>query len=177
MQIYNIDLLGKKILDFASIVNTCKEIINENLQINGGTLKISNIFERDYNWTNLIIATIDNQIVGFALIRKSDNMHNLRDVDFYYYLSDIVVKKDFRNQGIGKALMTEAIACRDDAPLVASVLNDNLESIGLLSKYMICYGFSKTGKYARFIDNRYYAKLYGDRDSELSETTHLTRAK
>ncbi|MBQ8192819.1 MAG: GNAT family N-acetyltransferase [Bacilli bacterium] len=177
MQIYNIDLLGKNILDFASIVDTCKEIINENLQINGGTLKISDIFERDYNWTNLIIATIDNQIVGFALIRTSNNMHNLTDVDFYYYLSDIVVKKNLKKQGIGKALMTEAVACRDDAPLVASILNNNLAAMGLLSKFMTCYGFSKKGKYARFIDNRHYAKLYGDIDSELSESMHSKRAK
>lgn len=81
-------------------------------------------------------------------------MHNLRDTGFYYYLSDIVDKKVFRNQGIGKALMTEAIACIDDAPLVASALNDNFESIGLLSKFMTCYGMSETGMYARFVDNK-----------------------
>lgn len=177
MKIYNIDLIGKTILDFASIVNKCKEIINENLQINGGNLKISDIFERDYNWTNLIIAVVDNQIVGFALIRESNNMHDLQDVNFYYYLSDIVVKKDFRNRGIGKALMEEAIACTDSAPLVASALNDNLESIGLLSKFMTSYGFSKTGMYVRFVDNKYYSKLYGNMKNDTLETIPHSRTK
>ena len=124
-------------------------------------MKISNIFERDYNWSNLIIAIVDNQIIGFALVRASENMHDLKDSNFYYYLSDIIVKSDFRNRGIGTRLLEEAHASIGSNPLVASALKDNLASIGLLSKFMKCYGYSKMGKYARFVDNEHYDKLYG----------------
>ena len=177
MQIHNIDLIKKNIHDFSNIVNKCKEIINENLQINGGTLKISNIFEKDYVWTNLIIAVVGEQIVGFALVRSSDNMHDLKSSNNYYYLSDIVVKKEFRNQGIGKQLMSEAIACTGDVPLVASALNDNLESIKLLSKFMTCYGSSKSGKYQRFVDNKHYDILYGNTEDESLGTEPHSKSR
>ena len=169
MQIHNIDLIGNNLSNYQDIVKKCKEIINENLQTNGGTLKVSDIFERDFNWANLIIAVINNEIIGFALIRQSNNTHNLKESDFYYYLSDIVVKKDFRNLGIGKELMKKVIESRSDAPLVASVLKDNQASIGLLSKFMKCYGVSMTGRYLRFVDNKYYNQLYGNTENESLE--------
>ena len=62
MKIENIDLTETTLLMYQHIVDQCKKIINENLQINGGTLKISDIFEKNYNWTNLIVSTLDNEI-------------------------------------------------------------------------------------------------------------------
>ena len=167
MQLLNIDLLRKDLLDYEDIVNKCKALITENLATNGGTLKVPDIFERDYKWTNLIVAIVNGQIVGFSLIRLSNNMHDLKDSSYYYYISDIVVKKEFRNQGIGKNLMETVIENRSDAPLVASALSDNIASIKLLSKFMKCYGTSRTGKYLRLVDNKSFYQLYGNESKDL----------
>ena len=128
MEVNSINLIDTSLDAYQSIINQCKEIINENLQVNGGTLKVSDIFERDYKWTNLIIATRDDKVVGFALIRLSDNKHNLKNSNGYYYLSDVVVKRKYQNLGIGTAIMSEAISCTKKLPLVASVLKDNQHS-------------------------------------------------
>ena len=65
--------------------------------------------------------------------------------------------------------MEEAIANIGNVPLVSSALYNNLESISLLSKFMTSYGFSKTGKYVRFVDNKHYEKLYGNIQNESPE--------
>lgn len=169
MQIFNIDLVTSNLMQNKEAVDACKKIIDENLEVNGGTLKVADIFERDFKWSNLIIAVVDNQIVGFSLVRSSENTHNLKNVDAYYYLSDIIVKKDFRSQGIGSALLETALSGIGDMPLVASVLRGNIPSILLLSKYMKCYSASNSGKYLRFVDSKTYHRIYGDAENDLLE--------
>ena len=161
MTIENIDLTTTNLSMYPQIVDRCQEIINDNLQSNGGTLKVSNIFQRDYNFTNLIVASFEGKIVGFALVRLSDNQHNLRGKTEYYYLSDIVVDRQYQGHGIGTALMGETLLRCLNMPLVASCLNENQASINMLSKFMTCYGVSDSGKYLRFVDNQHYNILYG----------------
>lgn len=164
MEINNLDLTTSNLSSYADIVGQCQEIINENLQVNGGLLKKANIFEEKFNWSNLIVAKFEDKVVGFALVRTSSNTHNLKDTSNYYYLSDIVVKNDCKRKGIGSLLLEEAIESTGDYPLVASVLKENMPSIKLLSKYMECYGCSATGKYLRFVDNKSYSQLYGHKN-------------
>ena len=158
MVIDNIDLTKTNFSQCEHLVNQCKEIINENLQARGGLLKISNIFERDLNWTNLIVAILEGKVVGFALIRLGNSEHGLRGE--YYYLSDIVVSNKHRHKGVGTALMKSVLSCTKKMPLVASCLIENRISTKLLSKYMTCYGLSNRGKYLRFVDNKTYNKLH-----------------
>jgi len=162
MKIYNIDLTTSSLAMFQDKINKCQEIIIENLETNGGILRQSDIFAKDFDWTNLIIADIDGEIVGFALIRLSKNMHNLIETNNYYYLSDIVVKNAYKKMGIGTALIEASISCKKGIPLVASVLMENQASIALLSKFMTSYGVSKSGRYLRFVDNESYSKLYNN---------------
>lgn len=167
MQIINVDLIDESLVQHDDLVKACKEIINENLRTNGGTLKIADIFERDFKWTNLVVVIVNNQVVGFALVRESENKHNLKEASSYYYLSDIVVKKEFRNQGIGELILKTVISSIGDDPLVASVLKDNLPSIRFLLKCMKCYSVSDSGKYYRFVDAKTYDKLYGEEINDV----------
>ena len=95
------------------------------------------------------------------MLRLSSNQHNLNGVSEYYYLSDIVVKRQYQGIGVGTELMKSAMACIENMPTVASCSKDNLVSKKLLSKFMTCYGVSDSGKYLRFVDNQYYNILYG----------------
>ena len=161
MEVININLFEKGLRPYRRIVKECKKIIVENLYENGGTLRQRDIFEREFQWTNLIIARNGNEIVGFLLIRFSSNTHNLKNSECYYYISDIVVKNKYKRQGIGTMMLRKALECRGDLPLVASVLDDNEGSKNLLSKFMRCYGNSGSGRYLRFVDSESYHKIYG----------------
>lgn len=162
IEIVNIDLFNSKLSDYQEIIDRCQKIIDENLTSNGGTLKQGNIFQKDLPFTNLLIACIDNDIIGFALLRTSENTHNLKEANNYFYLSDIVVKNGYKTRGVGTELLEKALECCGEYPLVASVLKENELSIKLLSKFMTHYGKSKTGKYYRFVDNSTYYKIYNN---------------
>lgn len=163
MEIININLNNSDLDDYPNVVNECKSILNENLVSNGGFLRQANIFEQDFDWSNLLIARNENQIIGFALIRNSFNTHNLKDVTSYYYISEIAVKNDYKRKGVGTELMTTATSIIGDKPLVASVLKENEPSLALTSKFMKCFGESESKRYLRFVDVNSYKKLYGEK--------------
>ncbi len=165
MEIINIDLQEKSLEECASVVSKCKEILFENLEVNGGTLKQADIFEEGLRWTNLIIAVDGDKIVGFMLVRDSTNTHDLGgNTERYYYISEIAVSSKCKRQGVGTSLLENAVASKGELPLVASVLSDNAPSIGLLSKFMTRYSSSRTGKYQRFVDKESYKKIYGEKE-------------
>ncbi len=103
----------------------------------------------------------------------SENMHELKGSDSYYYISDIAVRKKYARKGIGTVLLATAIKNRGDLPIVASALKTNRSSIRLLSKFMSCYGISKKLKYLRFVDNASYNKLYGGINPEEQNILNL----
>ena len=170
MEIINIDLSNTSINEYLNIVKECESIIYENLCINGGSLTQADIFKYGYNWTNLIIAKTEDKILGFLLIRKSDNNeHDLIDTDCYYYISDIAVRKKYQGKKIGTLLLMNAIKNKKDLPLVASALSSNEKSIGLLSKFMINYSSSRTGRYKRFADKDSYLRLYDNKEIDIKK--------
>lgn len=66
--------------EFFQTFRDCQHIINENLVVNGGMLRQGDLIDRDYNWSHLIIAKVEDKIVGFLLVRFSEtNMHDIID--------------------------------------------------------------------------------------------------
>ena len=66
MIIKNIELINNALTQYQDIVRKCEEIINENLEKNGGTLKQLDIFEQNLEFTNLIVAYNGDELVDFA---------------------------------------------------------------------------------------------------------------
>ena len=97
----------------------------------------------------------------------SDNKHSVDNTENYLYVSDIVVKNEYKRKGIGTMLMGKVMEIKGELPVVASALKTNDASIKLLTKFMTCYGESPKKMYYRFIDNETYSKVYGDKPSSL----------
>lgn len=107
-----------------------------------------NILKSDFenSSTKYIVAKIKNEIVGFAGI--------LDTVD-QYEITNIVVKKDKRNKGIGNLLLNSIISfakCSNKDKIYLEVNEKNLTAISIYEKN----GFKKCGlrkKYYKNIDD------------------------
>lgn len=91
--------------------------------------------ELDCDNSYFIVAKDNNQIVGFAglkiIIDEADIMN-------------IVVKKDFRNKGIGSCLLDNLILCCQDLSLKIITLEVNVNNLNAISLYKK-FGFEKIG--------------------------------
>lgn len=91
-----------------------------------------------------IVAKCNSKIVGFAGIWGSvDDIH----------ITNIVVKKDFRNNGIGNMLLYKLIQlCKDKntTSITLEVNSHNVSAIKLYEKY----GFKKVGIRKKYYNNK-----------------------
>ena len=91
-----------------------------------------------------IAAKIDNQIVGFAGIWKSvDDVH----------ITNIVTKKDFRQKGIGKALLDKLIQISKQENINAVTLEVRHTNIPAINFYLK-HGFKKVGLRKNYYKNQ-----------------------
>ena len=104
--------MKNKIRQFTKVVDAdrCDELLTKLIQ---GERQYNNAIDENYIVTNhfnkmlndeniIILAYYINKIiVGYILIRKTDNNTCLLD--------GLYVEKEYRNKGIGKSLLTEAI--------------------------------------------------------------------
>ena len=149
IKVYNFE----KNSDIAYIkMHECQKIIDENLTINGGTLRHGDLFFQEHDWYYLIVAYIDNEPIGLSLLRKShEDKHNI-GMNEYYYLSLIAVLPAVQKQGVGTELLNTTFNLPLNAPIVASCLKNNIISKHLLSKNM--FNYDDTLSYHRFIYNK-----------------------
>ena len=63
----------------------CQNIIDENLFVNGGTLRQEDLLLQLLDWQYLITANVDEKPIGLCLVRKShEDKHNIGQTDYYY---------------------------------------------------------------------------------------------
>ncbi len=130
----------------------CQNIIDENLFVNGGTLRQEDLLLQNHNWKYLLTATIDNQVVGLSLVRKSnEDKHNTGNNE-YYYISLIAVLPSVQRNGIGTELLNQTLSLPVSLPIVASCRKDNEVSTNFLSNSMNNY--NDTRRYHRFIHDK-----------------------
>lgn len=94
--------------------------------------------------SNYLVAKLNKQIVGFAGIKS---MVNEADI------MNIVVKKDFRNQGIGSLLLEKLISLAKELGLVSitlEVMEENYPAIHLYKNF----GFKQTGFRKNYYQNK-----------------------
>ena len=97
-----------------------------------------NVLKDELNCNNsyyIVAKTLDNEIVGFAGIKSV-----LDESD----IMNIVVKKSFRNQGIGSLLLKELINVAislNSTSITLEVMDENFSAIHLYEKF----GFEKIG--------------------------------
>ena len=119
----------------ASFEETCDEIeeniVKENLEENGGTLKRTNL---TYRADIIIFAALKGRKIGFASIYLDKYPDGL-------YISQIAVKKEYQHLGVGKSLVDacKRLAALNKKDLVCDILDTNVKSQGLFKKA----GFSK----------------------------------
>ena len=105
--------------DFYNICRVLeKDIVEENLSINGGTLNCTRL---TYASNPLLIAVSGEEIIGFnSLVPWKDS----------YYVWQIAVKKQYQGRGIGKELVKEAIefAKGKGCDVTANVMDYNINS-------------------------------------------------
>ena len=105
--------------DFVNICRVLeKDIVEENLSINGGTLNYTRL---TYDSNPLLIAISGEEIIGF------NSLVPMRDT---YYVWQIAVKKKYQGRGIGTELMKKAIefAKEKDCDVTANVMYYNIKS-------------------------------------------------
>ena len=73
----------------------------------------------------------------------------------YYYISDIVVARNYQNKGIGTMLLNFILDSIIDLPIVSSVKDNNNHSLKLFKKHMKVYD-KTNGGYYRYLDNKSY---------------------
>ena len=104
-----------------------------------------NILKSELENTNskYIVAKLNNEIVGFAgIINTLDQME----------ITNIVVRKDMRNQGIGNTLLNELIKLTIDSKMntiFLEVNSNNLSAIRLYEKN----GFKQVGLRKKYYNN------------------------
>lgn len=158
MDIEVIKIEDKKQLE--ELFTDCWQIVEENLEVNGGTLKQSNLIERDYKWSHLVLLKRQNKCLGFALMRFSEYDQHNTSFDNYYYLSQIVISKNFQHEGLGTYLLNYILENVNDIPLIASVHKNNTASLRLFGKNMVPY--SQNNNYVRFMDKNFYKTISDD---------------
>ena len=144
----------------------------DNLQITNMTLddfyKIENIYNAQFDnfWqpinlkseleninSQYIVAKLDSQIVGFAGIWFSvDDAH----------ITNIVVRKDFREKGIGCKLLEDLIKLAKEHNKTSLTLEVNTKNT-IAQKLYSKYGFENLGirkKYYKGIEDAYIMTLY-----------------
>ena len=90
-----------------------------------------------------IVAKLNNQIVGFAGIWKSvDDVH----------ITDIVVKKDFRKNGIGSLLLQKLILLTKNSNYKELSLEVNANNIAAQKLYLK-FGFKELGIRKKYYNN------------------------
>lgn len=133
----------------------CQHIVEENLEVNGGTLKQDNLIEQDYKWSHLVLLKKEEDCLGFALIRFSEYDQHRTSFDNYYYISQIAISKKFQKMGLGSVLLNYILENITEYPVVASVNKKNTASLALFQKNMVAFG--ETSNYFRFIEEKYYS--------------------
>ncbi len=103
--------------------------------------------------SHYIVAKLNNKIVGFAGIWKSvDDVH----------ITDIVVKKDFRKNGIGSLLLQKLILLTKELNYTELTLEVNSNN-EIAKKLYLKFGFKELGirkKYYNNIDDAIIMTLY-----------------
>ena len=105
-----------------------------------------NILKSELENTNskYIVAKLNNEIVGFAgIINTLDQME----------ITNIVVRKDMRNQGIGNTLLNELIKLTIDSKMntiFLEVNSNNFSAIKLYEKN----GFKQVGLRKKYYNNK-----------------------
>jgi len=88
--------------------------------------------------SDIIIAAIDNQTVGFLLIQETTTPSYSCIVEHQYaFIVDIIVGSHYQNQGIGSALLSEAKKWAKNRQLEyveLNVLSGNIGAIALYEK-------------------------------------------
>lgn len=100
-------------------------------------------------FSQYIIAKLNNEIVGFAGV--IDTVDQLE-------ITNIVVKKDFRKNGIGNELLEKLIKLakeKDKEKITLEVNNTNLAAIKLYEKN----GFKNVGFRKKYYNNTYDANI------------------
>lgn len=147
-----IDMIDLRKSEDRKIFNKLQPIINDNMVANGGTIRQATLLNKDHDWTHLFVVRDGEKIVGFAILRYSNYDQHYTGFDEYYYISSIVLLKEYQGQGIGTELLKMILEMVTDLPVVASVREDNKISYKLFNKYMKFY--NKKGVYYRFMDEK-----------------------
>ncbi len=156
-----IELMDLKQSGDYRILNKLQPIIDENLVINGGTLKQGDILKKDYDWSHVCLLKDGSKIVGFVLLRLSYGDEHSTNFNDYYYISTIALYKAYQGKGYGTKMMEYVLnELADIKPIVASVFHDNVASLGLFNKVLKKYGTNNGGKYLRFMDEGHFNKRY-----------------
>ena len=129
--------------------------INESLVANEGTIWQATLLNKDFDWTHLFIVRDKWKIIGFAIIRYSNYDQHMTGFNEYYYISDIVVARNYQNKGIGTMLLNFILDSIIDLPIVSSVKDNNNHSLKLFKKHMKVYD-KTNGGYYRYLDNKSY---------------------
>lgn len=130
--------------DFENVCERCeKEIVEENLVRNGGTLHFQFL---TYQADCMIIALDDSSFIGFNALIMNSNMG--------FYVNQIAVRKSYQKKGIGTTLVSMGTDMADklSLPVYAHVREYNVGSQKTFEK---C-GFEKEDTY-RTQDSFFYA--------------------
>lgn len=105
--------------------------------------------ELQNNFSTYICAKLNNKIIGFAGIKDTvDQME----------ITNIVVKKDFRNKGIGNTLLKELINLSKKSKKKQIILEVNVTNIPAIKLYEK-NGFKKIGLRKKYYNNTYDANI------------------
>lgn len=115
MKYVNVYRENQNFEDYCSLCKT--NVVNENLQENGGTLQIPNAV---YYSDLLIIAMKDNRVVGFIALNTSSR--------YSVYINQIAIKNDHKRQGIGTALVTQTVDYAKDKDITCDIRSYNIAS-------------------------------------------------
>lgn len=108
----------------------------------------------------MVLLKRQNKCLGFALMRFSEYDQHNTSFDNYYYLSQIVISKNFQHEGLGTYLLNYILENVNDIPLIASVHKNNTASLRLFGKNMVPY--SQNNNYVRFMDKNFYKTISDD---------------
>lgn len=117
--------------DAEAVLKLQKEVLSESEFMISVIEEFEETLEQIRNWIEkilanereeLIMAEINGQIVGFIVFRSKSTKRLLHTGSF-----TAMVKKEFRNQGIGKLLIKELLNWAEHNPLIEKV------SLGVLS--------------------------------------------
>ncbi len=144
IEIDAIDINDDNFINICNILE--KDIVIENLSINGGTLNYTHL---TYDSDILLVARDGSKIVGFASLVGFGNT---------IYVYQIAVKKEYQGNGIGSMLITKTIELAKDVDMdvTAHVMNYNTNSQKLfLGLNFLKLGESEEGNgFYRFYQNK-----------------------